>query len=240
VDQGVTYRRPEDADAHRRDRGVEPRRAETVPIVENASVGRRRRAAFPAVRERPGRRRVVGDGAVHEPATAHRTRHDDGPPPDRRGHRAADVAGDDSLRVGADERGPPRIHRPAPAGPAGHGAAAERPEQVRGAPLLAPRRIAASPRADQLLEVRHEAGPTRPGSPAPTQAERLPVPADPGCRLDDCHGLRPGAASGQPVQMLKHHELDPVADQDFRCVVDLAKKRVSAEWGEILVFRDQQ
>jgi hypothetical protein len=46
-------------------------------------------------------------------------------------------------------------------------------------------------------------------------------------------------AAGKPVQTIRHHELDPVSAQDSRSAVDFAKQRISAEWGQILVFRDQ-
>jgi hypothetical protein len=86
--------------------------------VKDEAVGVRHREDLPELLQGPGGARVVGDIDVHQPATAYLHCHKDVQHAERRGHRHAEIAGDDGLCGIANERGPPLIRRPAPA-PAG-------------------------------------------------------------------------------------------------------------------------
>jgi hypothetical protein len=66
-----------------------------------------------------------------------------------------------------------------------------------GDPLLTPGRIVAGHLANQVAEGEGQARAPDAGPPAPEEADRLPVPADQGCRLDDRERFPPGEAQGQ-------------------------------------------
>ena len=94
---------------------------------------------------------------MHQSPAAHLENHLDVQDAERRGHRHAEVAGDDSMGVVADEGGPPLAGTTAPPlRPAGHVAAdGARGDsnpglqaQLCGDPLLTPGRIAPRHRGD--------------------------------------------------------------------------------------------
>ena len=68
--------RPEDADTHRSDGGVEPRRVDAVPIVEEEAIGVRGREGFPELLHGPHRGRMTGDVDVEQSAAPDLHRHE--------------------------------------------------------------------------------------------------------------------------------------------------------------------
>jgi hypothetical protein len=200
-------RHAEDANTPRRDGRVEPGRVDAVAIVADASGGLRGREHLPALLPGPRGGGMPRPGAGPAPAPSPLQPAEDEAPPERRGPCPAAVAGTQRLGLGPDEGGPPLAGRalPSPAGLAGHGPAhgasgdaeAELHEECCGAPLLAPGRLVAGPRSHPGAA---GAGPSRApdaGPPAPEEADRLPVPADPGCRLDARKHFPPGDAPSQ-------------------------------------------
>jgi len=167
----------------------------------------RRGEDFPELLESPGGCRVAGDIDVHEPSAAHIKGHEDIQYPERRGHRHAEVAGNQSLGMVPGEDRAPVAGRalPSPAEPAAHGAAdgarrdadSELHEEFCGDPLLAPGRIVAGHLSQQVAEGDGQSRAPDAGPPAPEEAERLPVPADQGCRLDARERFPPGEAPRQ-------------------------------------------
>ncbi len=115
-------RRPEDANAYRRDSGVQARRVDAVSSVKDKSVRVPGREDHPDLLERRGGHRGAGDVAVHQQRAAHLERHEDVQDPERGRDRPAEVAGHEGLGVIPDEGGP-AAPRPPPSPPAGHGLA---------------------------------------------------------------------------------------------------------------------
>ena len=68
IRHGRLDRGAEDPDAHRGDSRIEARHVDAIPIVEDESVGMRRREDLPELLEGPRGGRVRGDGDVEQAA----------------------------------------------------------------------------------------------------------------------------------------------------------------------------
>ena len=113
------HRGPEHMPAHRRDRPVDSRHVNAVPIVEDEPVGRLGGNDRAKLLDRPLRRGMLGHVPVEDPTRADIEDDEDieGAEPD--GHRREEVTSEDRVRVIPHKRRPPLGPLPAAPGPQG-------------------------------------------------------------------------------------------------------------------------